>query len=91
MNKTPEQTWFDKQVSRYVFVQANYQQPGKVLKDILQQAANHLASLAIVQTRAKTVDSVAGKIQRKRDETLARTSHRGARARHRGEKCGLDR
>ncbi len=62
-------SWVRDQVTRYGSVQHRYQGFAETLHAILARAASELAPLAIVQTRAKSIPSFAGKILRKRGES----------------------
>ncbi len=62
--------WVDDQVTKYAPLQPRYEEYAEVLHEILRATAAELAPLAIVQTRAKSISSFAGKILRKRSESL---------------------
>jgi ppGpp synthetase/RelA/SpoT-type nucleotidyltranferase len=58
--------WVADQVGMYAAAYPSYQRYAEVLFVVLRRAADSLAPLAIVQTRAKTISSFAEKVIRKR-------------------------
>jgi len=61
----PDDDWVLAWIKWYGANRKRYVKLAKVLQDVLQEAANRYAPLAIVQTRPKDLASYAGKIQRK--------------------------
>ncbi|MBN1453172.1 MAG: hypothetical protein JW963_19315, partial [Anaerolineales bacterium] len=65
--RVPDVALICEQVEKFQQVEPSYQELAKVLEAILRKAEKQYAPLAIVQTRAKKVDSFAEKITRKWD------------------------
>ncbi len=59
--------WARKQISQYKEMYPKYEKYAKILQEILSKAAQKIAPLSIVQTRAKSVASFGEKIWRKRN------------------------
>ena len=65
----PPFDWACHQINKYRDVHPRYQRYADALRQVLEDAARHLAPLAVVQTRPKAIASFAEKIQRKWPKT----------------------
>ncbi|MBN1567170.1 MAG: sigma 54-interacting transcriptional regulator [Acidobacteria bacterium] len=77
----PDRGWVERQVKLYKAELAGYTSLAQVLQNILQKMAPYYASLAIVQTRIRSIAEFAEKIQRVSIE-------KGCAALHLNDSCG---